>query len=338
LEKALAVAQTAAIEQLEAESWLALSALADTHGGNFALARERGEKSLALFHRAGNPLGELRMLNLLGNYSWGVGDYALAQSYYEQSLKLCRDVNSRQDEASALANLGTVLREQGAFDQAAIYYEPALRLFREMRDWRRAFVTLQNVSLLHHQTDQQTLALDYSQQALALARELDTRAGESQPLCCLAHALLALNRFDEAAAAYAQSLKLHREVGNHHLAMEPLAGLVRVALARHDLPQALAFTEDILAHLAQGTLNGAVEPLRIQLSAYRALTAVQDPRAKGVLEAAYASLMLRAEKITDPVRRQSFLQNIPAHLDIQSAVMSDFGKGDLYPTANKHFK
>jgi predicted ATPase/Tfp pilus assembly protein PilF len=325
LEAALATAQAAEMEQLEAECWQALSALADTHGGNFALAVERGQKALARFQQAGNSLGELRALILLGNCSWGLGDYSLAQNYYEQALQLCRLVSSHYDEAAALANLGTVLREQGAFEQAKDYYQSALRQFGELRDQRRAFITLQNVSLLYNQMGQPDLALDFGQQALKVARELDTRSGESQPLCCIGHALLSLHRPGEAAAAYVESLTLHREVGNHHLAMEPLAGLVGVALAQNDLPEAMRLTEEILAHMVHGTLHGTGEPIRVQWTAYLALTAVHDPRAKDVLAAAYGSLMERAGKISDPSRQQSFLHNIPAHFKVQKAMASGAG-------------
>jgi tetratricopeptide (TPR) repeat protein len=68
------------------------------------------------------------MLNLLGNFSWGVGDFALAQGYYEQSRQLCREVHSRLDEAAALANLGLVLREQGDYEQTSTYSEQGPRL------------------------------------------------------------------------------------------------------------------------------------------------------------------------------------------------------------------
>jgi DNA-binding SARP family transcriptional activator len=336
LEEALAIAQSAALQRLEAECWLALSALADTHGGNYALAREHGRKALALFHHSGNRLGELRMLNLLGNFSWGVGDYALAQEYYEQSLQLGREVNSPSDEAAALANLGTVLREQGDYNHAPAYVEQGLRLFQEMRDLRREFVTLQNMSLLQHQMNRQELALAYGQQALAVARELETRAGESHPLCCLGHALLALNRPQAAAEAYTQSVKLHREAGNVHLAMEPLAGLIRVALAQDDVPQALAYAEEIVAHLAQGSLDGTGEPIRVQLTLFQALATAQDPRTYQVLAAAHQSLMARAAKIGDPARRQLFLENVPAHREVRAAWLSVKNSDALENRGVKH--
>jgi tetratricopeptide (TPR) repeat protein len=319
LEAALAIAQTTSIKRLEAECWLAMSALADTHGGNFTLAREYGEKALSLFRVAGNRLGELRMLILLGNFGWATGDYGLSQGFYEYTLPLAREVNSRSDEAAALANLGMVLREQGDYAPASVYAEQALRLFQEMGDQRRAFVTLSNISLLRHQMGQDLLALGYAQQALAIARELETLAAESQPLCCLGHALLALNRPQEATVAYAESVRLHCGAGNVHLAMDPLAGLARVALAQQDMPQAMAYGEEILAHLAQGTLDGTSEPIRVLWTVYEVLMTAQDARAQDKLAEAHQALMVRADKMADRVKRQLFLTNIAVHRAVQAA-------------------
>jgi hypothetical protein len=100
--------------------------------------------------------------------------------------------------------------------------------------------------------------------------------------------------------------------------MEPLAGLARVALAQQDVPQARAYAEEILAHLAQGTLDGTDEPLRVQLTVYQALAAAADPRAGDVLTAAYGALMARAGKIGDGARRSLFLENIAAHQELQA--------------------
>jgi hypothetical protein len=161
--------------------------------------------------------------------------------------------------------------------------------------------------------------LAYVRQALAIARELETRAAESQPLCCLGHVLLALNRSQEAAAAYAQSVKLHRGAGNEHLAMEPLAGLVRVALGQQDVPQALVYAEEILAYLALGSLDGTDEPIRVHWTVYQALATAQDPRADGMLAATYQSLVVRADKIEDADRRQLFWESISTHRAVQEA-------------------
>lgn len=319
LEAALAIAQMTGIKRLEAECWLAMSALADTHGGNFALAREYGETALSLFRMASNSLGELRMLILLGNFCWATGDYGLSQGFYEYTLPLSREVNSRSDEAAALANLGMVLREQGDYEQASVYAEQALRLFQEMGDPIREFVTLSNISLLRHQMGQDLLALISAQQALAVARELETLAAESQPLCCLGHALLALNRPQEAAVAYAESMRLHRAAGNTHLAMDPLAGLVRVALVQQNMPEARAFTEEILAHLAQATLDGTSEPIRVLWTVCEFLMTAQDPRAQAMLAETHQALMARADKMVDRVKRQLFLTNIAVHRAVQAA-------------------
>lgn len=213
-----------------------------------------------------------------------------------------------------------LLRGLGDYEQAAVYAEQGLRLFQTLHDQRREFVTLYNMSLLQHQRGQQEVALAYARQALAIAQTLETRTAASQPLCCLGHALLALGHPQAAAVAYEQSVNLHREAGNEHLAMEPLAGLVRVALAQQHIDHALAYAEEIWAHIAVGSLDGTDEPLRVRLTLYQAFAAVQDQRAAGVLAATHQLLLARAEKIGDPTRRELFLHHVPAHRAIVAAM------------------
>jgi hypothetical protein len=163
------------------------------------------------------------------------------------------------------------------------------------------------------------MALSYGRRALAMAQKLETQAAESQPLCCVGHALLALQRPQEATAAYMESVRLHRMIGNEHLAMEPIAGLIRVALSQGNLAEAKLYAHEIMAHLAQGMLDGTAEPIRVQLTLYQALLAIQAPPADAhmVLTAAYQMLMTRADKISDPLKKQLFLTNISTHRTVQ---------------------
>jgi len=110
------------------------------------------------------------------------------------------------------------------------------------------------------------------------------------------------------------------EVGLTRAATEPLAGLVRVALASGDTAQALSYTEQILVHLADnGSMNGTHEPLRVSLTCYQALQAANDPRAAIVLERTHDRLQERAAKITDDTMRRSFLGHVAYHSKIVAA-------------------
>jgi hypothetical protein len=109
-----------------------------------------------------------------------------------------------------------------------------------------------------------------------------------------------LGRPAEAADAYRQGLTLRRERGQHHLTVEPLAGLARVALAGGEPAGALAHVGEILDYVEDHpALEGTLEPLRIYLTCYRVLQANGDPRASEVLDAAYRLLQERAATIED---------------------------------------
>ncbi len=131
--------------------------------------------------------------------------------------------------------------------------------------------------------------------------------------------LLSVGRLEEAVTAYTAALTLYREQGDRDLASEPQAGLARVALAENNLPDALAHIEAILAYLADDGLLEGQEPLRILLTCYQVLAAVDDPRAAEVLGEAYARLQERAARISDKAMRRSFLENVPHHRKIVAA-------------------
>jgi hypothetical protein len=78
--------------------------------------------------------------------------------------------------------------------------------------------------------------------------------------------------------------------------------------------------ETILGALAGGaTLDGTEEPMRVRLTCWRALAAAGDPRAPAVLAQTHGLLVERAARITDAVRRRSYLERVPHHRDIVAA-------------------
>lgn len=173
--------------------------------------------------------------------------------------------------------------------------------------------------LLSHQLGDNSAARSYSQQARQAVSNVDhVYALELiYAFAVLGHALTGLEHYAEAADAYAQGLALRREKGQHHLAVEPLAGLARVALAQGDPDLALVHASEILDYIGDHpALHGTLEPLRIYLTCYRVLSAIGDPRAGNILDAAYNLLQERADTIEDKALRRSYLENVAAHREI----------------------
>ena len=73
-------------------------------------------------------------------------------------------------------------------------------------------------------------------------------------------------------------------------------------------------------------LEGAIEPLRVYLTCYNVLHAIDDPRAEQVLDAGYRLLQERVEAIDDPAMRRSYLENVPYHRQLVSAWEATSGR------------
>jgi hypothetical protein len=102
--------------------------------------------------------------------------------------------------------------------------------------------------------------------------------------------------------------------------VDSLAGLARVALARGDLAGALEHVEKVMTFLqVHPNVECTAEPLRIYLTCYNVLHAVDDPRAEEVLDAAHQLLRERAARIEDQVLRRSYLENVSYHRQIVGA-------------------
>ncbi len=286
---------------------------------NYTEARTYYEQTLALCREIGERHCEAIALSNLGLACTQQGDYAEAGAYYERALQIGRELGSRRTEGVALINLGYALDQQGDYAGARIHYEQSLRIYREIGDRQSESLTLACLGLLAHHLGDDEMARERCLQALRIAREIGNRRVEGYVLTRLGHALAGLGRLAEAAEIYRQALTLQRELGQANLAMEPLAGLARVALAQGDVAQAQAHVAEVLAHLEAHTVDGADEPLRVYLTCYRVLSAAGDPRAHEVLATAYHLLQERADRIGDEGLHRAFLENVAAHRQIVEA-------------------
>lgn len=287
--------------------------------GDLATASAYYQQALDIYREIGFRRGEGTTLMIYGNVLQSRGDYLSALDHYEQALHILSDIGNRQSQALALANIGSILMVLGAYAAARPYFEQTLSIQRELGDRRGEGAALASLSSFFYFLGDNEAAEEHARQALSIFLEIGDRYHQGHALTYLGHALSGLGQLDAAADAYRQAVELRCELGELHLAMESLAGLLRISLAHGDLPQALDHTERILNHLEGGSLDGTDEPMHIYLTCYRALHAAHDPRAAEILETAHALLQERAAGIDDEGMRRSFLENVAAHREIVAA-------------------
>jgi tetratricopeptide (TPR) repeat protein len=297
--------------------------------GDFRGSRRYALKALRLSHKL-----NLKEQVAGANYQVGIshyfqGDYSAAAPYLQQTVDLVRVEGWPDRQRCGLTGVGLNALAQGDYGAARDALADSRRLLRDFPEQdvfaRDDEAYAQSaLALLHHQLGEDEQAQEYARRALEIHR---TTFGPHRPalaLTRLGHALVGLGELEEGRAAYQEALGLRRELGQAHLATEPLAGLARVALARGDLTGAGRYIDEILSHLEKGApgsggghpLNGTDEPIRILLTCYQVLRAYRDSRADKVLAEAYQLLQERSAKIEDAALRRSYLENVRANREI----------------------
>lgn len=283
--------------------------------GDYAGGQIRHEQAIILYRAGDDLVNELAAYNSLAMLYLFAGEYAKARNSYERCLQDYRLIGNRPAIGLILNNLGALATLLGKYQEAQRYYEESLTLRRLVGGYQPEALTLANLALIWYQTNENDKAFDYCQQALHLSIELGERDTEAYARLCLGHVLAALGHWDEAAASYELALIARRRAGQHTQALEPLAGLARVALAQDNLTQAKAYVDEIVPQLGFQTYAGIVELLRIYLTCYQVLSIMHDAQADRVLAMGYSILQERASKIDDVEMRHSYLQ-IAVHAEV----------------------
>lgn len=344
--QALELAQAANLQRLAADALRAWGVAASDHA-DYARARSCHEQSFEIYKILGDQRGRGYALMNLAIVALHQLDYQRAQHYFQQSLQLNREMGHQRNVTATLLNLGKLARLQGKLAQAHANYGEALQLSREiqLRDYEANALNELGVMALAYGAHDQAIALikqaleiyraignrqeehraaltlgqalyrsgaddaayETLQQALEILRELEDQIGEADGLLYLGDVLSRAARWTEAAAAYQRAVDVHRTLKQLDLAIDPLAGLIRVALERGQLARTLVWTEEIMTRMQiNPRLALTADPLLAYQTCYRALQANGDRRAEQVRQEGRELLQRWAAHISDPEQLAGF--------------------------------
>jgi len=321
---ALALARAAADDVLELAAYNAWAGALRSTGAHAEAERVAAE-ALQRARAADLRVQESELLIGLAAVATERGDSAQAERLARQALAIDRELHNRVGECVGLVNLGANALQRGDFAQAQADLGEAMALSRAIG--RRTFevsihLNLSAVALARGQADEAEAA---ATAGAALATLIGNREYQAFADLSRSAALLELGRLDEADAGFGRARDGLVALGQPHLAIEAVAGLVRVALARGDAEAAYALAETAFAHWqAQGHFNGTERPLVICLACHDALAAAGDPCAEEVLRYAWDELCLQATRLGAGPPRETFLNAHAAHRRLR-ALAADRG-------------
>ncbi|MCI0477993.1 MAG: AAA family ATPase, partial [Anaerolineales bacterium] len=279
--------------------------------GELASAREHFERAYTLAQTLDDPTAQAGTLNDLGVVFHESQDFHAALTHYQRALAACQATNDQATLAGIHNSLGNFYHITADFAAAREHHQRALALRRAMGDRRNEAGSLYNLSLVYHDSGDNEAARHTLEQVCELTHAIGDRRIEGYGWVYLGLVLEYLCEWDAAHAAYTTGLALRREVGLHALAIDALAGLARVATARGDHANAVAYADQVLAWLNERGVAGVGDPLLAYLGAYRALFAAgETARAMAALQTAYDLLVTQAATIPDEERRRAFLHDI----------------------------
>jgi len=287
-----------------------------------ARAVERMEQAVDIAREVGDRVLESRALGNLANAAaYVLRDYIAAREYYKQAERLAVELGDRFGEGVEKANIGWVNMLLGDYETARAELEGALSIAREVDHSYQEIYTLLNLSAVNEAQGNVEASEQYAAQAMTLSLEKGDRSGEAWSYYYLGNAFLGGGKLGEARSAFARALEMRAEQNQPSLAKEPLAGLIRVALADHDPGLAIQYANEVMEYLSNGgTLDGAEEPLRIYLACFNALKTKHDPRCDDILAVARDLLNAQASRISVVSSRRRFIDNVPWRREIMEHV------------------
>ena len=324
-EQALAIDQAIGDRRGESATLVRLGAVSRELGDS-ATALACYEQALAIDRATGDRDDEADGLRGIGMVAYDRGDYLAARAAYTESLTLERATGDREGQAACLAAMGMIARALGDFAAAQEALDQALVINQEIGDRCCEAAVRADLALLCYQRGDHQAACEQAQTALELASALGARYVEATALTRLGQALHGLVHLQEAESAYQTALRLCRELGVETLALEPLAGLARLALASGDLATAQTWANELATALEAEVIVWADELPQLFLSCYQVLAAAGDARAAQMLELACARLHHQASQISDATCRQAFWKDVPTHRALLAARAAQEGR------------
>jgi predicted ATPase len=187
------------------------------------------EESLALWRRAGNPLGTAASLLGLGGVAWIRAQYATAEAFYRESLALAKESGDSWTIAASLNNLAISLQRLGRLDEAMALSQEALARFQELGDRQLSASVLDNLGATVRDRGDSRAARAYYEEALKLFRSTGSRSVLADMLNDLAEVERDDEQYGRAAAHALEALILAREVGSMRFVARSLVILADLA-------------------------------------------------------------------------------------------------------------
>jgi adenylate cyclase len=278
------------------------------------------QQALTFRRTIGDRSGEGKSLYSMSIVTLELGDYAQAQTHLSAALTILQATNNRWDEGNVWNYLGILYQELGELSQAQESLERALAIAQEIGDEAGQAYTLANLGLVARDREDLGGSQAWLNNGLTLAQAQDDKYLVSIVLNYLSTVNLRLGQLPAAIEQAEASLTLRQKLEMRFSTADNFAILANIYLAGGQRETALNYAEQALGILNECAGKGPEFPVLDYFICYQVFAADGETRlARLALQSAYQGVIDRAEKITDPALRQSFLEQVSLNREIVAA-------------------
>lgn len=313
LEQALTSAQAADDLTRQAEILPMLVAIL-TAEGDLEAAGTWAELSLNLANQCGDAGILARALTNLSLYYQSIGDVTSSVDFMCQLIEISQQQGNRLGEILGLTNLGYFYLPLGQFEDGYKFLQQAHHAAKRLQDRRTESYILLNLGLAEWRLGQPDTAIQTINQSISSLEAIGDRSGLASGLFYLGLAHETAGNVSEAITHFERSRETFESLGANFQMIEPLAGLVRLALTRNDLVKANQITLQICDFIEEEGSQGFELPSLVYLTCARVFQACGDSeRLDHTLARGRSDLSKRLKAINDENWQALFLESIPEH-------------------------
>ena len=315
-QNALRIAQKYQNKSAQADSLTSLGLVAH-YQTDYEVALYFFQEAQALWQEMGDQIGLGRSLQSMGRVYYDMGQYMAARQSYHQALPLYQKIGDRLGEARIRHNLGRVQRSLGNYQRALELLESALTTYQAIGDPRHEAQALCHLGFLNTRLGDYSTALAFLDAAQVILWDLNDLWEQGNLFTYYGWTFLASKDVVQAQRYFEKALQIEQDLQQEGAAMEDVAFLGEVALARDDLAGAVGYVNQVLAYIDQHSSHGMEYPAKVYLICYQILQASKDiERAEAILVAGRQYVAAQAAQIDDEILRGYYLA-IPENRQLQ---------------------
>ncbi|RME42279.1 MAG: hypothetical protein D6791_18135, partial [Chloroflexi bacterium] len=290
--------------------------------GEFEEALRYLEQALDVSRQIDSQHDQAYALDQMGIIYANTGDYSKALKHSQEALAIARSIGDRFLERVNLINVAVMLAYLGDYEQAIDLAGAALEISRAIHDQSGEAVALINLGDFERALGRYGPALSHLQVALGLAEQL------KRPFLVAAchHYLAETYRQHESRQNAERAIEHARlciaaaeQAGTRHYQVLGRSALAMALLARGEVEDALTTSTKAVEQLeALGAIEGPEE--EVYYHHFQVLQAAgRSDDAWQPLQKAWDLIQAKAQRISDPALRQSFLEQVPLNRQILRA-------------------